>query len=418
MKLPIVFVVLMLCCGLFLAESEPVAAARNSVSERTYRELSRVHELMQQQRYAEALAGLDRMRSRVKRKPYENALVLQTYGYIYARQEQYQQAVDALTACLALKKLPKPAAERTLYALAQLQMTVADYGAAVVSLERWFELTKKPTPDAHALAGSAHALSQDYAKAVKHLTQALELAGKPKERWYQQLLAVYYESGKYTKAAELLQKMVVHFPQRKDYWLQMSSVYRELGKDAKALAALEIAYDRGLIAEEADLLRLVHYYRYLGLPHKAGKILQTGLQKGGIKASAEHWRLLTDVWIRARETDLALAASEKSLQKMEQGDVRLTQAELLASKEEWSAVIDAVKQALSHPELSSPGPAHLLQGVAHYQLQQLDKALVSFRKATDFDDTRSQAQQWIQFIAMARQPPARDASLYLSHRQL
>ena len=86
-----------------LVEPTTAVAASHSVSERTYRQLSRVHELMQRQRYAEALAGLDRMRSRVKRKPYENALVLQTYGYIYARQDQYRQAIDALEACLALK---------------------------------------------------------------------------------------------------------------------------------------------------------------------------------------------------------------------------------------------------------------------------------------------------------------------------
>ena len=45
---------------------------------------------------AAAIAELDRLRPRVERKPYEHALLLQTYGHVYARLEQYPQAIDVL----------------------------------------------------------------------------------------------------------------------------------------------------------------------------------------------------------------------------------------------------------------------------------------------------------------------------------
>lgn len=409
--------VILFCFGILLGDATTADGTKGRVSERTYKQLSRVHELMQTQRYGEALAGLDRMKSRVRHKPYEQALVLQTYGYIYARQERYQQAVDALDACLSLKVLPELVSISTLYTLAQLQLAVADYPAAAVSLERWFKLTKEPTAEAHGLAGGAYAQSKRYAEAATHLEKALSLAASPNERWYRQLLGIYYHSGKYTRAASLLQQMVVLFPKQKDYWMQMSSVYRELGKDSQALAALELAYDQGLITAEEDLLSLINYYRYLGLPQKAGDLLAKGLRQGTITSSAEHWGLLTDVWVRARETDLALEASEKALQKTNQADIRLKQAQLLAIREEWPAVIDAITVALQNPDLSSPGSAHLLEGIAHYQLRQTEKALASFRNAAAFDTTRNQANQWIRFISSVQQLALKDSALYLSQRQ-
>ncbi|MGI9321879.1 MAG: tetratricopeptide repeat protein, partial [Thiogranum sp.] len=120
------FLVLFLS-GLMLVEAQAAGQTAFRLSERTYRQLSSVHELMQQQRYDDALAGLDRMRLRVEHKPHEHALLLQTYGHLFANTEQYQRAVEALAGSLALNALPQAATERTLYALAQLQMAVDDY---------------------------------------------------------------------------------------------------------------------------------------------------------------------------------------------------------------------------------------------------------------------------------------------------
>ena len=114
MKKVLAPLLLVLMFAVLLPEAWAAGEAAYRLSERTYRQLSGVHQLMQQQRYDEALAGLDRMRPRVEHKAHEHALLLQTYGYLFASTEQYQRAVDALNRSLALKALPKPASERSL----------------------------------------------------------------------------------------------------------------------------------------------------------------------------------------------------------------------------------------------------------------------------------------------------------------
>ena len=406
------FLVLFLS-GLMPVEVQAAGQAAYRLSERTYRQLSSVHELMQQQRYDDALAGLDRMRPRVGHKPHEHALLLQTYGHLFANTEQYQRAVDALAGSLALNALPQPATERTLYALAQLQMAVDDYAAALVSLERWFQLAEDPPPGAHALAGTAYAQARRYPEAVTQLRKAIDLDSKPQENWYRQLLAVYYQSGQYRPAVTLLEQMIRRFPQHGDYWLQLSSVYRELGEDTQAMAVMELAYVQGLLDGESELVNLASYYLYMGLPHKAGQLLDKALEEGSVTPDIDNWQLLIEAWLQAREFDRALAASERALESTQHADLHLKRARLLADKEQWPDVIAAVELAFASAGLSSPGKAHLLQGIAHYHLALPARAQSSFDRAREFADSADQARQWIN----ATRTPAADhyASAYSSH---
>ena len=49
---------------------------------------------------------LQQMEEGMRLSDYERALVLQTYGFIYAQQEQYTQALDYFERCIALDALP------------------------------------------------------------------------------------------------------------------------------------------------------------------------------------------------------------------------------------------------------------------------------------------------------------------------
>jgi tetratricopeptide (TPR) repeat protein len=291
---------------------------------------------------------------------------------------------------------------RALYSLAQLQMVVADYPAAVTTLERWFGLQRNPAPAARALAGTAYAQVQRYPEAVEQLSAAIEQADRPQENWYRQLLAVRYQARQYTAAAELLQRMILLFPERKDYWLQLSGVYAETGNQTQSVAVLELAYLQGVLTEERDLLNLAQHYLYTGLAHKAGQLLERSLRDGTVTATRENWALLVDAWLHARETDRALGAVERALESVAHADLHLRHAQLLADKEDWSEVVRATELALAGDALTRRGTAHLLAGVAHFHLQHPREARSCFERAREFDRSRHQAEQWLQHLATSQ----------------
>lgn len=392
---------LALCALLFAVASlgpRSAVAAGGLISERTYKRLSKVHELMADERYEAALKRLDSLRPSVEGKSYAHALVLQTYAYLYLATEQNRQAMDAFARCLALDALPEAGTKGILYALAQLQMAEAEYGKAVATLEKWLALERQPTPEAHALAGAAYTQVQRYSLAIKHLKKAIAATRNPKETWYRQLLAVYFEAKRYRDSAGLLEEMVTRYPRRKDYWLQLSGVYRELDDDARSLATLELAHRRGLLVSEPELLNLVNYFLFREVPEQAARVLEGALRGGVVRSTAENWRLLSDAWLRARELRRALAALERAAELSEDPELHLRRAQLSAESEDWPAVLGAIEAALSLRELQRPGKAHLLKGIAHLHLKDQGAAVRAFRRAKGFDDSRGEARQWLDYL--------------------
>lgn len=374
------------------------AGTDSVISESVHQQLSRVHELMDEARYDQALKRLQAIRTSKKRR-YEQALVLQTSGYLYAAMEQYSQAIDVLAECLKLKVLPESARRNTLYTLAQLQAAVDDNQTAIETLEIWFKLVTSPSAQAHGFAGGVYARAANYNQAIRHLRKAIALAGDTNESWYRQLLAVYFAAENYPAAARLLQEMTQLFPQHKAYWLQLSSAYRKLEDDARSLAVLELAFQRNLLDDESELIELVNYYRYMDAPHKAAKLLALVIQDGRVSSSAEHWMLLSDCWLQAKEMHNAMTALKRAAGMAQQADWYLRLAQLAAQLDESNLVINAVDASLQLGELKQLGKALILKGRAHYDRQEYPAAKAAFEKAMRDGSVQDNAQRWLDFVA-------------------
>ena len=388
--------VLALLLGFLLAAQ--VIAADRSVSEYVYKELTRLHELMEQGQYERALKRLQRIRP-AKQNRYEQALVQQTYGHLYAAMEDYGSAINAFEKCLALSALPQTARKNTLYNLAQLQLAADDVTRAIVTLEQWFKLEKQASPQAHALAGTAYAQVRQYAEAIKHLRQAIAAGSEAPETWYRQLLSVYYDADRYKSAAGLLQQLTQQFPHSKEYWLQLSSVYRRLQDDARSLAVLELAYQQGLLTSERELTDLVHYYLYMDMPYQAGKQLDKALGEGAISSTSEHWRLLSDIWLQARETQFAISAMQRAAGQAQDAESYLRLAQLAFHADDWSLVILAVDQAFQIGGVTDTGEGLLLKGMAHYHRGDYEAARTVFEQALTNISVQAEARNWLDHMA-------------------
>jgi tetratricopeptide (TPR) repeat protein len=386
--------VLLFC---FLLAGQVMAADR-VVSEHVYNQLTRVHELMDENRHDEALKRLQRIRPSKTRR-YEQALLQQTYGYLYAAREEYGLAIDAFEKCIALSVLPGTARNNNLYNLAQLQLVSGDETGAVATLEQLFELDAQATPQAHALAGTAYAQVKRYAEAIKHLQQAIATGSEARETWYRQLLAVYYDSARYEAAARLLEQMTQQFPQRKAYWLQLSSVYRKLQDDTRSLAVLELAYQQGLLTSETELTELVHFYLYMDMPYQAGKRLDKALREGAVSSTSQHWRLLSDTWLHAKETQHAISAMQRATELAQDAESNLRLAQLAFQAEDWSLVIHAVDQAFRIGGLPDPGQPRLLKGMAHYHRGDYQAARSVFEQALTDTSVQAEARKWLDYMA-------------------
>ena len=98
-----------------------------------------------------------------------------------------------------------------------------------------------------------------------------------------------------------------HFPDQAA-WLQLAAIYGRQGKHSEALAALDTAYEEGMITEERPILLLARMM--LGQnPARAAVILDQALVKGAISPEGEGGRLRAEAWKAVGRPELALGSS-------------------------------------------------------------------------------------------------------------
>ncbi|MEN8179748.1 MAG: hypothetical protein ABFS39_14185 [Pseudomonadota bacterium] len=374
------------------------AWAVGTLSERTYKRLTVIHQLIGDSKYDEALERLESLRPKVKKKPYAYATVMQTFGFAYAAKDKPGKAVESFSVALKQNALPDGVQLGMRYNIAQLYAVIPDYPAAAKSYEEWFKIADSPTADTFVFAATVYAQINQYDKAIEKIKIAISMAEKPKESWYQLLVSMYFERKQYSKAAEVLKTLVSLMPQEKKYWKQLSNVYFTLKKNNKALSVMELANKRGFLTEEKELMNLINMYLYQSSPYKAAVLLESEINKGRIQATGENLHKLAEAWMRAQEDDEAIAYMLKAAEAKASGKLYLKASQLCLEREDWPKVLEITGKALGTDNLDKAGTTHLVRGMAFYELGQFKKALTEFKQSSRFPETKKQATQWLAHI--------------------
>ena len=386
-----------------LAAGSCLGNPSNSLTEESYKQLARVHELMERKKYAQALTGLDSLRLSTRQDKYATALVLQTYAYLYAEMGKTELAITAIEQSMAMQSLPHEALHKLRYLSAQLHLNRGDDTGALTYLSDWFAEERAPSQEAHMLAARIYENLGDVLAAINHLERAMNQATPVQETTLRQLSALYLQVGRGQDAAAMLTQLIECDGGRADDWWRLSAVYRDLGEDRMALVLLLLAEQRGLLQKEANYLALVNYCLYLDLPYKAAKLLDTAMQRGQVAKSSEHWALLADAWAGAKETAKAIMAINRAVSLTDDPALHLKRARLAAAIADWEQVLRAVEDMLRHPSPGQSGEAHLLAGIAHYFLEARSEAVQPFRRAQADSGTRTQADQWLHLLSRQNQ---------------
>ena len=337
---------------------------------------------------------MNEMSQRKRLNPHEQALMWQTYAYIQSSQQKYKQATESFEKCLALDALPEAAALNTQYNLGQLYMSIERYDAAVKTLEDWLSKVENPAGSAYYLLAMAHVQNEDLARALPYARKAVARAKEPVESWLQLLLSLEFELKHYREVADVLEVLVTHFPS-KTYYLQLSAIYNELGREKRSLAVLELAYVQGLLDRESELLNLAQLYLFHDVPYRAAQVLEKGLEEKRIDDEADNWELLGNAWLQAREYDRVIAPLGRAAELSEDGDIYLRLAQVHMERDEFSEALAALEKAFAKGGLKEPGKAYLLLGITHAGAKRYASARKAFDEAQKYEKSRKEARQWI-----------------------
>ena len=406
------YLMLTLSAALFLAPVPATVQAADSeprfktervpaMRERAYKQLARARDLAEEARHVEALEILGKLRDDRRSNAYEKAMAWNLSAYVSYELDRPADAIEAYRQVLAQETIPSALGVNTLYQLGQMHMTTNQYAEAARALEQWFELAENPGASAYILLGSAYYQLQDYARARQPIETALAESRakgeKPAENALLLLRAIYFADENFAEMAGVLKELCQHYPGR-EYWVQLAAVYGRLGQSEQQLAAMVYAHDVGYLETQSDFVTLAQLLLGAEVPYKAAEVLSGAMDKGVVERNIRHQRMLADAWLLSKELDQAIDAMAEAARQSADGDLSLRLAELLFEAGRYGESIDASRAALGKGGLSAPEKAHLVAGLALYELDRFSDARQSFREAAAFDGTRQVASQWMAFI--------------------
>jgi len=381
--------VLLFCISPATAEQEDQYLLSNNV----YEVVSDSRELMDQNEFNQAESKLKELLS-MDISPYEMAVVNQTMGYVYIAMEKYSQATSAFIKSVELNAMPDEVNHTINFIIAQLLANDDRNKECLVYLNAWFAKETNPKPEAHMMAATIYYRLGDFGNMILQIQKAIDKSGKPEQGWYEMLLAGYYETNDHKNAAALLEKMIRQYPGKDIYWLQLATTYQLLKQYKKALAIYELALKKNILGEP-EIIQLVHLYLNEGIPNKAARLLNDGINRGSVVRNVDNLELLANSWQLAREYDRATEVLKELAKIKNDSGIYFRIGQVYFEQENWQNAIVSLELAIKDEKLINIAEAWLLIGIAAYHNNDLSRSAKALNQAISYKNTREQAQWWL-----------------------
>ena len=380
---------------------QSVISFADSVSTKTYRELTAIQELMsssedQTGNLKSAINRLEILLDNVSEESLDEALTLQTLGYALMADEQFEEAIIQLRKSLDTKKLPQNVTFNVGYMVAQLYAALGEFDNAMIFATDWFAELETPNPNQYIFMANIYAQVKRYQESVPYAETAIKNSDKPRETWYQLLTANYFELRRFPEAAKVLLEVIELWPEKTGYWEQLASVYMMMDNPSYALASLMVAFENDLIEKEATIKSLFQLAMIKEIPDHAARLIEKAMSNGILNRNEVYLDLAAQAWVSAREINNAVETYSELSKIVDHGEPLRKMANLQINSSQWQEAESNLQEALSR-KLEKPGETWLLLGIAQSELGKFDSARTSLRKASAYESVERSASSWLRY---------------------
>jgi tetratricopeptide (TPR) repeat protein len=374
------------------------AAPAPTIDAATGKVLNEAIELLNMENFAGAGAKIATL-NLDKLSPYERSKVEQILFNIAYSQDKYDEARGHLQKAIEAGGLNAQEVEQARYQAAQLFMTQEKWKEGAAALEEWFKSATNPNSAAYYLLAVAYYQQDDFARALPPAKKAVELMDKPQEGWLGMLSALYLQRDEYKEAVPILQQLISVVPEKKTYWMQLSSVYGQMEDYPNALAIMQLAYGAGLVTEDQEIRRLADLLVFNGVPYRGAQVLESAITNKVVALDDKLYEKLANCWIAAGEFDKSTAPLQRAAELSANGDIFVRLGEVHVQREDWAAAIDSIQRGLDKGQLKDPGNAQLLMGIAYFSEKKYSDARPFFERAQRIEKHRQIATSYLQAIS-------------------
>ena len=373
--------------------------APTELSVATAKALNIAIEALSAEHYDEAAAAVATLEGS-RLSPYERSRLEQIRFNLAFARGLYDEARAHLAAAISAGGLNTQEIDQARYQTAQVYMTQERWQEGAAALEQWFASVPNPNSAAYYLLAVAYYQMGDHDRALAPAQRAVDLTDKPQESWTALLLALKLQRQEFQDATRLLQRLIVLVPAKKTYWTQLSAVYGQLEDYSSAVAIMQLAYDAGLLTDEAEIRRYVDLLVFNNLPYRGARVLEDAIGRHAVSlVDAAVYEKLANCWIAAREFERAVAPLQRAGELSSSGEPFMRLAEVDMQRDDWAAAEAALRRALDKGGLRDAGNAELLLGIVVLNQNRLDEARRWLERAAKSPARRDIARGYLDLIA-------------------
>lgn len=389
---------------LLISNTSVIDASEDTISQWTYNYFKRIHNYMEMERFEDAGRELEVLANRYfkNERSYERALINQLYGQFYMIQGDFYSAIPWFEKAVQFGYLNLPGEIQTRSNLAAAYFQAGRFDDVIKTLLMTQEKGMKRGIDLSAsnfvMLGMAYYQLNDIQPAYKYISKGNDVSDKLNEDWLQYEFGLAVKLKKYNEAIDVGQFLIFVNPEKSTYWKQLSGVYYGGNNEDESLAGLELAFEKGAMEKEVDFLNLSKYFLYKDLPTKAIKVLNFGFENKKIKIDKKNLDLLADAYFLSKDREEGINTLIKSLDIESDSKTSYKIARFAFEAENWDMAIKYFNRAKSENWNDVPGRIDLLTGIAYFEKDQFNDALKYMEIAINYDESKSAAEGWIQYI--------------------
>lgn len=388
------------------------------VSQSVYKKMTAAQEALLSERYEEAVVYLNQILKKGKKlKPYDQAKIFEMLSSVNLAMGDHKNAIKYSQQAIALEVLNRESEVQIFHRLIYLYFFLEDYQEAIAHLQIWFSLESNPTIKTYFSAAQIYAASDNMNKALEFALKGMAVlkeaknksatqeAGGPaiqpelKENWIKLLIAIRLHLKDYQNVSQNLEQAISLWPQRAEYYQQLSAVYQELKREKEALVILSLAYQNALIDKEVDINRLGQQYSYHSNPFKGAKILEKGFKLERLKPTEKNWEAMANALLHAREWQQANSALQKAAKRSSKGILWLQLCQTSTQGELWQDAKNYCQKAIKKGQLKDEeGTARYLIALSEYYQEKFAQAVKSFNTCSEWKKTEKTCSSWKTYV--------------------
>jgi len=334
------------------------------------------------------------------KKDYDKAYVARFIAVMYATKgDNEKEAIKYLKMAIAPDILNENDHGEALKLIADLQMQTKDYKNALKNYYAWMEFTGKDDGNTWVKIAQANYELKQLDKMIVPADRAIAAFGDtPNQNPYILKMQSYFERKKYHEAINVLETVILIFPENKAWWTQLPMFYLLVEDYDKAVQTLDLAYKQGFLEKESQIKTLANLYSSTEAPYKAAKLLEKHIASGLVKRDDKNISTLANAYHAAQHVGTAAKYYGELAKMTNEAKHYRKQGMLLKQDEQFTKAIPALRKALELG-VKSEGRIYMSIAESYFYLEKYKKAYAAINKAMKDPKSRKAAKGWKGFIA-------------------